>query len=71
MRKEQKNTDFHMRMSKEEKDELEMYSYLDDVTTSEYVRKALQCYMNMHRYVPEQLKEWERMNEKNAAKTKR
>lgn len=60
MKKERKNHALHFRLSKEEMDELRMASYLDDVSVSEYVRRALRVYCNLLVHAPEVIEEYER-----------
>jgi hypothetical protein len=58
--KENKRNVIQCRLSEEDAAELDMASYLDDMSRSEYVRRALRVYCNLRKHAPEVLKEYER-----------
>lgn len=58
-KKEKRDRGFYSRMSDEEMVDLEMSAYLDDTTKSEFMRRAIRFYCNLHKYAPEVIKEYE------------
>lgn len=59
-KKELRDHQIHFRMTDEDMRELDMASYLEDMTRSEYVRRALHFYFNLRKYAPEVIEEFER-----------
>lgn len=58
--KELRDQHLHLRMSDEDKRELEIFSYLDDTTQSEYIRRAICFYHNLSKHAPDVLKQLEK-----------
>lgn len=58
--KELRDHQIHFRMTDEDMQELDMASYLEDMTRSECVRRALHFYFNLRKYAPEVIEEFER-----------
>lgn len=58
--KELRDHQIHFRMTDEDMQELDMASYLEDMTRSEYVRRALHFYFNLRKYAPEIIEELEK-----------
>ena len=59
-RKEPKDQSIHFRMTSGEMRELEIASYLDNRSKSDYVRRALIFYYNLRKYAPEIIEEFEK-----------
>ncbi len=59
-KKEPKNCGIHIRMTKEDLNELEMASYLANRNKSDYVRRALNYYYAVKKNAPEIIEEFEK-----------
>lgn len=59
-KKEPKDQSIHFRMTNEEMRELEMASYLDNRTKSDFVRRTLNYYYHIKKYAPEIIEEFEK-----------
>ena len=59
-KKERRDQDMHLRMTKTEMAEIEMASYLADKSKSECIRRAISSYCKLLKYAPEVIKEYER-----------
>lgn len=60
MKKDKRPHAIIFRLTKEDTDELEMDSYLADMSKSEYIRRAIHVYCNLRKYAPDVLEAYER-----------
>lgn len=63
--KERKTSKFMLRMSEEELNELEIASYMNDMTKSEYSRRAIRFYYNLLKHAPEAIEAFEKKRGRN------